>query len=244
MFSFLGNTEVLAIIGAISGVLGTLLGCGNFYLRFSQQRKDRAKLRCRLVFQEPKNSGIALRVVNVEIRSIGCRPINLDYLELCHSKEGLIGNVQARWHWLRGEWKTNYPISPEKKRLTENSKTVCIISSERVDLSTVKRIFVVDEVGNRWKVATSNVSGLLSKYQKTKINSLSYSGRHLEYDVDAYSLGKCFFINIRWKHDGVPKSTKSKLLKFRSAKDLDQKFRELETSILPRYLNGEGMNGL
>lgn len=72
--------QALAIWGAVTGTIGTVTGVIGLILRYRAHKRDNPFLQCEADFSFEHSSGEARPKHKITVRSVGRRPVSVDYV--------------------------------------------------------------------------------------------------------------------------------------------------------------------
>ena len=97
-------TQTLALWGAVTGTIGTVAGIANLALRFKQHKKDQPKLLCTSEFSFEHSAGVARPQHKLIIRSVGKRPVTVDYVRYFINPKGFWQSLFKQRAWNKNRW--------------------------------------------------------------------------------------------------------------------------------------------
>lgn len=119
--------QTLAIWGAVTGTIGTVTGIIGLILRYRAHKRDNPCLQCESDFSFEHSSGEASPKHKITIRSVGRRPVAVDYVRYFMRPGRRWHRVFKWYHWSNKRW--IYDQAPRRPiNLTEGTKEDILIS--------------------------------------------------------------------------------------------------------------------
>lgn len=233
-----GVTHWLAIWGAITGTIGTVTGVAGLVLRVKQHRRDNPALKCSAVFKFEHSSGDVRPLHRIVLRSTGRRPVAPDFIRLYLQPRSLLHRIFRTWYWRQGLWKYDMPLGP-KLQIGEGQK-----HEERlklpsgIDLSSVRRVVVYDQAGNKWPLKWPNHRRLVRKITHERLHELEKRNLLREVKVIGYFAGGRFHIYTQWNAEtGSFGTSKGRFFHFKNKRDYESRLSEITHNQVPKLLD-------
>ena len=225
----------IAMWGAITGTLA-------LWLRWIQHQRETAKLKCSASFLWEMRSDIPNPNFRIIIRSMGKRPITIDYIQYFIRPSSFKHRIALRWKWSQG--KLSYPdrsFNHNQNTLTDGRKLECKIEIPNgLNLSSIAKVHVFDEAGKCWKVRWPNTSTRkqLGKYSELHSDRIESNSRWCE--IRGFKVGCEFWIGLKWPNSpvGATSSHMSSCLKFPTKKKFAAKLESLKKNEISEFLAG------
>lgn len=144
------NTENLAILGAITGVIGTISGIINLIFRYKQYKKDSRQIKCKFESKPYFNGTDIADEYTLTISSIGKRDVPLDKYKVFYSPVKLSDKLFKNKLWKNGLH--CYEVNIPQCTLKDGDSKVFGVRMKREYYSKVEKISVFDKTGFEWKV--------------------------------------------------------------------------------------------
>ncbi len=241
--SGISDAGPIALWGAITGTLGTIIGLLNFRLRYNAQKKDRPKLKCKAVFERELSSGTPRIFSNIIVRCIGRRPVTLDKIEYRFSPDSLKDRLQGTRLWHLGRYVGVQTIDQRRlgkaKSLSEGQKISLPIEKHFLAHSEkIVAVYVVDETDRKWRVQWPTGSHLKTNLQIELLDKFSGTGSRRSYELQSYRLQGRIYLYVQWKNSVSPNTSKGKYLWFKNDTEYADKIAELKNTQLPQLIDG------
>ncbi|WP_223671196.1 hypothetical protein [Kangiella shandongensis] len=232
--------QTLAVWGAITGTIGTLTGVISLFLRYKAHKRDNPKLKCQSIFSFEHSSGIARAKHKVVIRSVGRRPVSIDYIRYYVKPERMHHYILRWYFWAHGKWV--YDQKPKHSiNLTEGKKEAILISLPNVfPLGDVIKVKVFDQAGTSWRVSWYSLRKLKFLIRNEPLDQIEESNSRQNCKVLGYLAGESFYLSVSWnKKPGQNDVFLSKNFKFKNHDEYSKKLQCIEESQIQKFLNEE-----
>ncbi|GAA0209509.1 hypothetical protein GCM10009123_16170 [Kangiella japonica] len=232
--------QTLAVWGAVTGTIGTVIGVISLILRFRAHKRDNPSLLCAADFSFEHSSGGAVPKHKITIRSVGRRPVSVDYIRYFMKPQRRWHSIFRRYHWSQKRWV--YDQSPRQPiNLSEGKRADILINLPNgFPLDEVLKAEVHDQAGNKWKVTWPRPNVLKRLIRNEKLNGIEKSNDRQQCKVIGYVAGDYFRIYAQWNQQpGSKSSSKGQFFTFRKREDYEKKFTEIEGKQVPRFLAEE-----
>ena len=230
-------TQTLAVWGAITGTIGTVAGIDNLVIRIKQHKKDQPKLMCSSDFSFEHSSGNVSPKHKLILRSVGKRPVTVDYIRYFIKPKPLWQRLFKQWAWLNKRW--IYDDRPRNSlHITEGRKEELKISLPNgLSIPEILKVEVHDQAGKAWSVKwpSSRKLAVLVHYEQLHESEESNDSRLCK--VSGYSASDSYHIYVHW--NPVPKSKnqfKGKFFHFKNMKEYLAKLKDILENQQPKLL--------
>lgn len=236
------STERLAVWGAITGSIGTLTGALSLYLRFRQQKRDQAKLKCQLDFDHEFHQGSKPRKnYKIVVRSVGRRPVTIDHVQYRLGPLEFPKRLQRWAKWRKGEWVNNVVPATKTSRintsLTEGTKIQIPIDPETISFEHIYKVKVVDQTGRFWPVSWPSRKKLQTITHYKELDNLEEENANQKFTLHGYEFQKKFRLAILWNTEtGKKTSMRGRSFEFNSRQQYTDKVSLLKTRKIPDFL--------
>jgi hypothetical protein len=240
--SSLPGTEALAIWGAISGTIGTLIGALGLWVSYRGYIRDRAKLKCEAAFEYYVENGVPRPAYKIIARCVGRRPVSIDAIDYCYNPETLKGRLFRNYLWRKGKWRSRDGVAPRQTiHLTEGQKVDLPIWEARfTHLGNVRRVSVIDASGTAWKVHWPRSAKLAEALSHGEIERIAEENSRVSCKVIGYRIKNGFYISATWNPKPPNKSTFSSItLSFNSKGAYAKKMQDIRDTQIPALLKEE-----
>jgi hypothetical protein len=236
------STERLAAWGALTGTIGTTTGALSLYLRFRQQKRDQAKLKCQVDFDhEFYMSSMPRKKYTIVVRSVGRRPVTIDHVQYRLGPLDFPKKIQRWAKWRKGEWVRNVVPATKTSRintsLTEGTKIQIPIDLETVSFEHVYKVKVVDQTGRFWPVSWPSRKKLQTITHYKELDKLEEENAKQTVTLHGYEFQKKFRLTIYWSPEtGKKTSSKGRSFEFTSRRQYTDKLSVLKYEKIPAFL--------
>lgn len=230
-------TQILAIWGAVTGTIGTIAGIANLILRFKQHKKDQPTLLCSSKFSFEHSAGVARPQHKLIVRSVGKRPVTIDYVRYFIKPKGFWQSLfkQAVWHQHRWVFDDK---SKSTMQITEGKKEEIKISIPNVlSISEIAKVEIHDQSGKAWKVKWPSAKKLAMEVHHEQLHESEESNNERLCKVSGYTAAGKYHIYAHW--NPTPRSKSSFTVKFfhlKSEKEYQSKLHDILEVQQPKIL--------
>lgn len=144
------DTEKIAILGAVTGIIGTITGCINLYFRYKQHQKDSRKLSCKLSMNIKEYEQEFIINHELEIVSVGKRNVELDKYTVYFKPKKFFQRFNKRKLWNKNKFCNSTDI--QYSTLKDGGKLTLLFLIRPEHYSLIEKIYVFDKTGEKWKV--------------------------------------------------------------------------------------------
>lgn len=230
-------TQTLAIWGAVTGTIGTIAGIANLILRFKQHKKDQPTLLCSSNFSFEHSAGVARPQHKLIVRSVGTRPVTVDYVRYFIKPKGLMQSLFKQVVWSQNRW--IYDDKPRSTmQITEGKKEEIKISMPNgLIIPDIVKVEVHDQSGKSWKVKWPSSKRLAMEVHHEQLHESEESNSERLCKVSGYTAAGKYHIYAHW--NPTPKSKKSftgRFFHFRDEKEYQSKLRDILEVQQPKIL--------
>ena len=232
--------QALAIWGAVTGTIGTISGVIGLILRYRTHKRDNPFLQCDSDFFFEHLSGDARPKHKITVRSVGRRPVSVDYVRYFMRPGRRWHRVFKWYHWYRKRWVYNQtPRNPIT--LPEGTKEDVYISVPNgFPLGEVLKAEVHDQAGNVWKVSWPRLRRLRRLIRNEKLGEIEEENSRQQCKVVGYLAGEHFHIYAQWNREpGKKKAFKTQFFRFQTCDEYKRKWADIGNSQVPKFLNEE-----
>lgn len=232
--------QTLAVWGAVTGTIGTVIGVISLILRFRAHKRDNPSLLCDADFLFEHSTGGAVSKHKITIRSVGRRPVSVDYIRYFMRPQRRWHNIFRRYHWSQKRW--FFDQSPRQPiNLSEGKRADILINLPNgFPLDEVLKAEVHDQAGNRWKVTWPRTNVLKRSIRNEMLNEIEKSNDRQQCKIIGYVAGEYFRIYAQWNQQpGNKSSSKGQFFAFRKLADYEKKLRDIEDNQVLKFLNEE-----
>lgn len=193
--------QTLAIWGAVTGTIGTVTGIIGLILRYRAHERDNPCLQCESDFSFEHFSGKASPKHKITIRSVGRRPVAVDYVRYFMKPRHRWHCVFKWYHWSNKRW--TYDQSPRKSiKLPEGTKEDILISVPNgFSLGEVQKAEVHDQAGNTWKVSWPRRGRLQTLIRSQALDDKQEENQRQQCKINGYIAGQYFHIYAQWNQE-------------------------------------------
>lgn len=234
-------TNILAIWGAVTGSIGTLIGFFTLSLRIKAHKKDQPKLICSSDFSFEHSSGFDPREMHkIVIRSVGKRPVTIDYVRYCINPPTFWYRLIKSQMWKKGRWV--YDDSPRDPiSLTEGKKNNFKIKLPNgLNYRDILKVEVHDQGGRKWSVDWPQRSRVEKLTQYNKLHESEVKEANLFCKVTGYLAGETHHLHVSWRSKQMPPNqSRNRFFHFDSEKKYSDKLAEITSLLAPQVLKGE-----
>ena len=233
-------TQSLAVWGAISGTIGTLAGIANLWLRVTQHKKDQPTLVCTSDFSFEHSSGEAKPIHKLVLRSVGKRPVTVDFVRYCIKPNGIWSNIFKKRIWSSRRWVYD-DKSKNSLHITEGKKEEIGISLPNgIGILNIIRAEVHDQSGKVWLVKWPSNSKLKEAVHYEKLHETEEVNENRICKLSGYTTSGSFHIYTHWNSTpGNKSSFKSKFFRFSSREEYEKKLNNIIENQQPKLLSCE-----
>ena len=230
-------TQTLALWGAVTGTIGTAAGIANLVLRFRQHKKDQPKLLCTSEFSFEHSAGVARPQHKLIIRSVGKRPVTVDYVRYFINPKGFWQSLFKQRAWNKNLW-----IYDDKPRsamhITEGRKEVIRISMPNgLSIPEIAKVEIHDQSGKAWKVKWPSARKLSTEVHHEQLHESEESNSDRVCKISGYSAADKYRIYTHWNPTvGNKSSFKGKFFHLKSEKEYQTNLREIIDIQQPKIL--------
>jgi hypothetical protein len=233
-------TQTLALWGAVTGTIGTVAGIANLALRFKQHKKDQPKLLCTSEFSFEHSAGVARPQHKLIIRSVGKRPVTVDYVRYFISPKGFWQSLFKQRAWNKNKW--IYDDQPRSTmHITEGKKEVIRISMPNgLSIPEIAKVEIHDQSGKAWNVKWPSARKLATEVHHEQLHESEESNSDRVCKIRGYSAADKYHIYTHWNLTAGNKSSfKGKFFNLKSEKEYQSKLREIIDIQQPKILTCE-----
>ncbi len=232
--------QTLAIWGAVTGTIGTVTGVIGLILRYRSHKRDNPFLQCEADFSFEHSSGDARPKHKITVRSVGRRPVSVDYVRY-FMRPGRRWHSVFRWyHWSKKRWVYDQvPRSPIN--LSEGTKEDIYISVPNgFPLNEVLKAEVHDQAGNAWKVSWPRLKRLQRLIRNEKLGEEQNENARQQCKVVGYLAGEYYHIHVHWNQKpGQKKAFKNRFFRFQTREEYERKWTDILEDQVPKFLREE-----
>lgn len=232
--------QTLATWGAVTGTIGTVTGVIGLILRYRAHKRDNPCLQCESDFSFEHSSGEASPKHKITIRSVGRRPVAVDYVRYFMRPGRRWHRVFKWYHWSNKRW--IYDQSPRKPiNLPEGTKEDILISVPNgFPLGEVQKAEVHDQAGNAWKVSWPRRGRLRTLIRNQALEDNQEENERQQCQVKGYLAGEYFHIYAQWNQEpGKKNSFKGRFFRFQTRQEYERKWSDLIENQIPSLLQEE-----
>lgn len=230
-------TQLLAVWGAVTGTIGTLAGVAGLLLRVKQHKKDQPKLVCSSDFSFEHSSGSARPRHKLILRSVGKRPVTIDFVRYCLRPKSFWQNFFKKRMWRKKRWVWDEK-QKNKMQLTEGIKEeIEVYLPSDVTILDVVNVEVYDQTGRVWKVEWPRSRMLHRKARFDELFEDEESNDDKYIKIKGYAAGEEFHIYVQWSPKNKDKNTfKGKYFHFISERKYEIKLKDILKIQKPKIL--------
>ena len=232
--------QTLAIWGAVTGTIGTVTGVIGLILRYRSHKRDNPFLQCDSDFSFEHSSGDAHPKHKVTVRSVGRRPVIVDYVRY-FMRPGRRWHRVFRWyHWSKKRW--IYDQTPRNPiNLPEGTKEDIYISVPNgFPLGEVLKAEVHDQAKNMWKVSWPRFRRLCRLIRNEKLGEIEEENSRQQCKVVGYLAGEHFYVYTHWNQEPGKKNTfKGHFSRFQTRDEYERKWTDIVDHQVPKFLKEE-----
>lgn len=232
--------QILAIWGAVTGTIGTVAGVIGLILHYRAHKRDNPCLQCESDFSFEHSSGRASPKHKITIRSVGRRPVTVDYVRFFMRPGRRWHRVFKWYHWSVKRWV--YDQAPRRPiKLPEGTKEDILISVPNgFPLGEVQKAEVHDQAGNAWKVRWPRRGRLQTLIRSQALDDKQEENERQKCTAGGYLAGEHFYIDAQWNQEPAKKNSfKARLFRFQTRQEYDRKWTDLIENQIPRLLREE-----
>ncbi|MCP1342904.1 MULTISPECIES: hypothetical protein [unclassified Halomonas] len=229
--------QALAIWGAVTGTIGTVTGVIGLILRYRAHKRDNPCLQCESDFSFEHSAGEANPKHKIIIRSVGRRPVAVDYVRYFMRPGRRWHRVFKWYHWSNKRWV--YDQSPRRLiNLAEGTKeNILITVPNGFPLGEVQKVEVHDQAGKVWKVSWPRQGSLQSLIRIQGLDGNQEENERQQCKVKGYLAGEYYYIYAQWNQEpGKKSSFKGRLFRLQTRQEYDCKWKDLIDNQIPRLL--------
>lgn len=232
--------QTLAIWGAVTGTIGTVTGVIGLILRYRAHKRDNPGLQCKSDFSFEHSSGEASPKHKITIRSVGRRPVAVDYIRYFMRPWRRWHRVFKWYYWSKKRWVYDQ-VPMTQLNLPEGTKEDVLISLPNgFALGEVQKAEVHDQAGNVWKVSWPRRGKLQTLIKSQALDRKQEENERLQCEVKGYLAGENFHIYVQWNQEpGKKNSFKGRFFQFQTRQEYDRKWEDLTENQIPRLLREE-----
>lgn len=233
-------TRTLAIWGAVTGTIGTIAGIANLVLRFKQHKKDQPKLLCTSDFSFEHLSGEVRPQHKVILRSVGKRPVTLDFIRYCINPTNFWQRLFKQRTWGLGRWVYDDALS-KALHITEGKKEVISIKlPDGLSVTEIVKAEVHDQSGTIWPIAWPSQSKLEFLVHQEKLHESEESNENRVCKISGYTISGAYHIYTHWNPKPKDKNSfKGKFFHFKNEKEYQTKLKDIIEKQQPKLLTCE-----
>ncbi|OBX35000.1 hypothetical protein A8U91_04063 [Halomonas elongata] len=232
--------QTLAIWGAVTGTIGTVTGVIGLVLRYRAHKRDNPRLLCESDFCFEHSSGEVSPKHKITIRSVGRRPVVVDYIRYFVRPRRRWHRVFKWYHWSNKRW--IYDQTPKKPiNLPEGTKEDILISVPNgFPLGEVQKAEVHDQAGIVWKISWPRQGRLQTLIRSQAIDEKQEENERQQCKVKGYLAGEYFHIYAQWNQEpGKKNSFKGRFFRFQTRQEYDRKWTDLIDNQIPLLIREE-----
>lgn len=226
-------TDILAAWGAATGTIGTVIAILGFGLRYRQFKADKPKLKADVQFQfnEHKPNHI------VNLRSVGRRPVTIDYIEYIWRPKRLVDRLRIRWLVKAGRYVRKEPIS-NSKPLQDGEKATYSLPSRLIPVQDILAIRIVDQAGRRWTVPWFSQKTLNQIATGEEFESEQYEQGKRHAKLTLFRRGREYALKLFVSADKA-KGGSIPFRIFRTREELNSFSELVKEKFIPNFLNSD-----
>lgn len=232
--------QTLAIWGAVTGTIGTVTGVIGLVFRYRAHKRDNPFLKCETDFSFEHSSGEARPKHKITVRSVGRRPVSVDYVRY-FMRPSLRRHSIFRWYfWSKKRWV--YDQMPKNLiHLPEGKKEDIYISLPNgFPLGEVLKAEIHDQAGKAWNVSWPSLGRLRRLIRNEKIGRITEENNRQQCTVVGYFAGEYFHIYAHWNKEPGKKNTfKGRFFQFQTRSEYERKWADIVENQVPKLLNEE-----
>jgi len=221
-------TQTLAIWGAVTGSIGTIAGIANLILRLKQHKKDQPNLLCSSNFSFEHSSGSVRPKHKLTLRSVGKRPVTIDYVRYFIKPKGFWPLLFKQRHWNQNRWQ--YDDKPRSTmQITEGQKEDFGISMPNgLSIHEVVKVVIYDQSGKGWKVKWPSIKRLTIAVHHEQLHESEDENSERLIKISGYSTEDKYHIYAHWNPTPKSKSSfKGKFFHLKNEKEYQLKLRDI-----------------
>lgn len=230
-------TQTLAIWGAVTGTIGTIAGIANLVLRFKQHKKDQPKLLCSSNFSFRHSAGTAQPKHKLILRSVGKRPVTVDYVRYFIKPKGYWQSLFRHRAWNQNRW--IYDYKPRSTmQITEGKKEEIAISMPNgLSIPEIVKVEVYDQSGTAWKVKWPSPKKLETEVHHEQLHESEEANTERLCKVSGYTAAGKYHIYARWNPTPKNKNTYTgRFFHLKNEKEYQSKLRDVIDVQQPKLL--------
>lgn len=231
------NTEQIAILGAITGVIGCISGIINLIFRYKQFKKDERKLESFLEIDVSYSDSLKTNFSLVVI-SLGKREVILDKYITYYQPTEWLEKLFPYKAWKKQLFTSITDFS--NTRLKDGERHVAKIHTIGLDsYSKIRKIRIIDKTGKSWKVKIPSFKEVENKHNFKILDEFEKSNDLREVKLKSYELNGVFYINIMYCFSEriTNTRTKNRSYRFSNFKKYEARANEIINETIPDFLN-------
>lgn len=230
-------TQTLVLWGAVTGTIGTIAGIANLILRFKQHKKDQPKLLCTSEFSFEHSSGVARPKHKLIIRSVGRRPVTVDYVRYFIKPKRFWQSLFKQRTWSKHRWIYDDKLK-SAMHIAEGKKEVIRISMPNgISIPDISKVEIHDQSGQAWKVKWPSSRKLATEVRNEQLYESEESNNDRVCKVSGYSAADKYHIYTQWNSKLGNKSLlNGRRFDFKSKIEYQSKLREIIDVQQPKIL--------
>jgi hypothetical protein len=230
-------TQTLAIWGAVTGSIGTIAGIANLILRFKQHKKDQPNLLCSSDFSFEHSSGTARPKHKLILRSVGKRPVTIDYVRYFIKPKGFWQSILRKRAWGQNRWV--YDDKPRSTmQITEGQKEEIRINiPDGLSINKIVKVEIFDQSAKHWKVKWPSLNKLTIAVHHEQLHESEEENSERLCKVSGYTAAGKFHIYTHWNPTPKSKNSfKGKYFNLKNEKEYQLKLRDILEVQQPKIL--------
>lgn len=233
----MSQTEILAVWGAISGTIGTLVGLLGLWLRFRQHGLDRADLSCDSGFGYESPTHTQHKIT---IRSTGRRPVTIDHVRYFITPSDWRRRIIKSFLHRKNQWVWDQEPKT-KEKLSEGEKTeLKILLPRGVDITEVYKAQIIDQSGKSWPIKWPSTKTLTKIATTNKLVTITEENDKRVVHLVGHRLGERYFLeasfNTKPGRSGMPSG---RFFWFPDEKKYLGKLKEIQNNQVGKFLSAE-----
>lgn len=230
------DTEQIAILGAITGVIGCISGIINLIFRYKQFKKDERKIKSHLEVDVSYSDSLKTNF-SLVVTSMGKREVILDKHITYYQPTEWLDKLFPSMAWKKQLFTNISDFS--NTRLKDGERHITKVNSIGLEFySKIRKIRVIDKTGKSWKVKIPSAREVKKKHDIKILDQFEKSNDLREVKFNGYKLGGVFYIKIMYCFSNKITNTRAmnRSYRFSNFKKYEARANEIINETIPDFL--------
>ena len=229
------NTQILAIWGAITGTLGSMIGVLSFIIKYKVYNKDKALLKIITNLGFTFNRSGIKQKNSITVVSVGKKTVFVESIQYFLRIENICRRFISFFYYNKGLYLHEYTFESIIEIQEGKNHKIDITLPKGLQLSDIKKIRIIDQTGKLWKVPWFTRNTITKKTKIVTIDNLELKRGDREISLKSSLVGCCYFLKYTFSGNH---SMSINSRRFINRKQLDSYVKELKIKI-EQFLDNE-----